>query len=125
MELASKFITPGILLLLTVLFGFWLRNSGRPYNGILFNFHKLIALGAVVLSAVQVYKILTDLESQALIMMLIIIAGLCVVALFATGAFMSIRKDANDIPRIIHNVALVLLVITMAGTFYFLAGTKI
>ena len=91
----------------------------------LFNVHKLIALGAVVLSGVQVYKILTGLEPWALIIMPITLAGLCVAALFATGAFMSIRKDANDLPRIIHNAALILLVITMAGTIYFLAGRKI
>ncbi len=121
-NLHQDLLHPESFLLLTVLFGFWLRSSGKPYNGLLFNVHKLIALGTVVLSAVQLYKILTDLEPRALIIMPIILAGLCVAALFATGAFMSIRKDANDIPRIIHNVALVLLVITMAGTIYFLAG---
>ena len=56
MEIASKFIAPGIVFLLTLVFGFWLNNSGKPYNGILFNIHKLIALGAVVATAMQIYN---------------------------------------------------------------------
>ena len=37
MDITSKFITPGIVFLLTLVFGFWLSNAGKPYNGILFN----------------------------------------------------------------------------------------
>ncbi len=125
MDMLARFVLPGIALLLTLVFGFWLQNSGKPYNGILFNIHKLIALAAVVLTAAQLYNILNEIEPQALIIMMIIVAGLGVVGLFATGALMSIRKGANDLARIIHNIALVLVVITMAATIYLLAGRQL
>jgi hypothetical protein len=57
MDTITQFTTPGIIFLLTLVFGIWLSNSGKPYNGILFNIHKLIALGAVIATTMQIYKI--------------------------------------------------------------------
>jgi hypothetical protein len=47
METLSKFTLHGILFALTFAFGFGSSRAGKPYNGLLFNAHKLIALGAV------------------------------------------------------------------------------
>ena len=125
MEIASKFITPGIVFLLTLVFGFWLSHLGKPYNGILFNIHKLIALGAVVAMAIQIYNILKVMEPQSLIVILAILAVICVIALFASGAFMSIRNLNYQVMKSIHNAVPVLLVIAMALTIYFLSGRNL
>ena len=125
MEIASKFIAPGIVFLLTLVFGFWLNNSGKPYNGILFNIHKLIALGAVVATAMQIYNIFKVMGSQSPIVILVILAAICVVALFASGAFLSIGNLNYQLMKTIHNIAPVLIVIAMALTFYFLSGRNL
>ena len=125
MEITSKLITPGIIFLLTLVFGFWLSNSGKPYNGILFNIHKLIALGAVVVTVMQVYSILKVMEPQSLIVILIIIVVVCVIALFTSGAFMSIGNVNYQTMKTIHNIAPVLIVIVMAWTIYLLSGRNI
>ena len=125
MEFASKFISSGIVFLLTLVFGFWLSHLGKPYNGILFNIHKLIALGAVVTTAIQIYNVLKIMESQSLIVILVIIAVICVLALFASGAFMSIGNLNYQVMKTIHNAAPVLMVIAMALTIYFLYGRNI
>ncbi len=122
MDTISKFTTPGIIFLLTLVFGVWLSLSGKPYNGFLFNVHKLIALGAVIATAIQIYKALQDAEIQALLIALIVFTGLCLVALFVTGALMSLGKPAYNVLRTIHNVAPFLAVITMAVTIYLLTG---
>ena len=57
MNTPSNFITPGIAFLLTLAFGLWLSLAGKPYNGLLFNTHKLIALGAVVVTSMQIYQV--------------------------------------------------------------------
>jgi hypothetical protein len=121
MDILTKFITPGIVFFLTLVFGIWLSNAGKPYNGLLFNIHKLIALGAVVVTASQIYKILKDLEPQALIVILIIATGVCIIALFASGAFMSIGNLNYQVMKLIHNIAPVLAVIAMAVTIYTLS----
>jgi hypothetical protein len=120
MDLASTFITPGIIFLLTLVFGVWLSQSGKPYNGILFNIHKLMALGAVIATAIQIYRAPINTEIQALLVALIILTGLCVLALFVTGALMSMGKPAYDTLLTTHRVAPVLAVIAMAATVYLL-----
>ncbi|MFZ6026832.1 MAG: hypothetical protein ACOYYS_03870 [Chloroflexota bacterium] len=113
MELANKFITPGIVFILTVAFGFWLSFAGRPYNGILFNVHKLIALGAVVVTIMQTVKTFRETGVQALPLLLVILAAVCAMALFATGALMSMEKFSYEVSRVIHRVAPVLALLAM------------
>ena len=122
MDILPKFIAPGIVFLLTLAFGVWLSNSGKPYNGILFNVHKLIALGAAILTAVQLFKVLRDTGVQLVPILLIVIAVVCIVALFATGALMSIEKMSYQVALTIHRLAPILAAIALAVSVYLLAG---
>jgi hypothetical protein len=116
-ETLSKFTSPGIGLALTLAFGFWLSRLGKPYNGILFNIHKLIALGTVVFAVLQISKTMNIAPSPFLITMLVL-AGLCVVVLFASGALMSIGKLDYALTLTIHRIALEALIIALAlGAF--------
>ena len=115
MDMFPKFITPGFAFLLTLGFGVWLSNSGKPYNGILFNIHKLIALGAAILTAIQLYKVLQDTGIQAVPILLVVIAVVCVVALFATGALMSMEKMSYQVSLTIHRLAPILAAIAMTA----------
>lgn len=111
METASKFILPGALLLLTYAFGFWLSVLSKPYNGLIFNIHKLVALGAVVFAVIQTYNLLKGPTIQFVVIALVAVCVLCIIALFATGALMSI----GNFPHApLATIALV----------YFLAGSK-
>jgi hypothetical protein len=120
METASRFITPAILFVLTLASGIWLSSAGKPLHPVIFTLHKLIALGAVVLTAIQIYYIFKSTPVQTLVIVLVILTGVCVVALFATGAFMSIGKNSYDLMLAIHRVALVLAPIAMAAAIYLL-----
>ena len=122
MDMLSKFSPPGIFFLLTLGFGIWLSLAGKPYNGILFNLHKLIALGAVIIIGIQVSKTLHSSDSQALIIALLVLAGICVVALFASGALMSMEKLNYEAMLAIHRVAPILAAIAMATAVYLLGG---
>jgi hypothetical protein len=125
MDTLSKFVAPGILFLLTLAFGVWLSLAGKPYNGILFNIHKLIALGAVIFTAVQLFKVLKGTGLQIVPILLIVVAVACVITLFATGALMSMGKLDYDVMLTIHKVAPILVAIAMAVTMYLLARTKL
>ena len=121
MDALNNFTVPGIIFLLTLVFGFWLSKVGKPYNGLLFNLHKLIALGAVLITAMRIYKMLANSEAQTLIVFLIVIAGICVIALFASGAFMSIGNLNYQLMKTIHNIIPIPMVIAMALTVYLLS----
>jgi hypothetical protein len=122
MNTIIKFVVPGAAFLLTLLSGLGLSNAGKPYNGILFNVHKLIALGAVVATGVQVVKWLKIVDFPALVVVLLVVAALCVVALFASGALMSLDKLDYALILLIHRVAPAGLVLAMALVVYLLAA---
>ncbi len=120
MDTLSKFTIPGILFLLTLVFGFWLSRVGKPYNGLLFNLHKLIALGAIVLAIIQFSKLLQTTASLAPLIALLVVAGVCVVALFASGALMSLGNLDYTLTLTIHRVAPVALTIALGWVIYLL-----
>jgi hypothetical protein len=122
MDTISKFLTPGIVFLLTLGFGLWLSLAGKPYNGLLFNLHKLIALGAVILAGMQLYQLMKNLPPQGLLITLIVLAVLGVLALFASGAFMSIGNLNYQLMLTIHRIALPLEIISMAVIIILLVG---
>ena len=96
--------------------------SGKPYNGILFNIHKLIALGVVIITALRVYEALKGAPAQALVIGLVGVTGLAVNALFASSALLSIGNVNYEVVRLIHNIALVAAVLAMGGVIYLLSG---
>jgi hypothetical protein len=122
MDMVSRFIVAGIAFLLTLASGVWLSRSGKPLKGAIINVHKLIALGAVIATAIQTYNALKSGEVQVVLIALLIVVGLCVVALFATGAWLSMNKPAYGILLTIHNITPFLAIIAMALTVYLLTG---
>lgn len=118
LEGLSNFLIPGIILLLTVAFGFWLSRLGKPYNGALFTVHKLLALGAVIAAGILVVGRLKSVDSQALVVILWIITVLSVIALFASGALMSADKLDYSLMRTIHRVAPVVLLLAAVLAVY-------
>jgi hypothetical protein len=125
MDMLSKFLVPGILLLLTLAFGVWLSLSGKPYNAILFNIHKLAALAVVVVMAIQFYRLLKGTPIQVPPIVLLILVGLSLLLLFFSGAMMSARKLDYAMMLSIHRKAIILLVIEVAGSIYLFTGRKI
>jgi hypothetical protein len=121
MELANRFITSGILFLLTLVFGFWLSHAGKPYNGLLFNVHKLIALGCVVLAGIQFSKTLH--APNGLLIALLAVLALCVIVLFASGALMSAGKLDYALMLTIHRVAPVVLVVGWGVSMFLLRSS--
>lgn len=111
MSILPSFVLPGLAFILTVTFGLWLSRSGKPYNGLLFNVHKLVALAAVILTVVQFVRLLKSVDLPAISIALLALAGLCAFALFISGALMSAGKFDHALLRTIHRIALIALVV--------------
>lgn len=118
MDMFPTIAAPGIAFVLTLAFGFWLSNAGKPYNGILFNIHKLIALGAVIIAVVQLTQMLKTASASAVIVALLVLAAICVIALFASGALMSAGKLDYGLMLTIHRIAPAALIVAMALEVY-------
>lgn len=114
MDTITQLAIPGVVFVLTLILGFWLSSAGKPYNGILFNIHKLVALGAVVATVIQLPKALDIVALPALVMAGLAVAAVCVVALFASGALMSMGKANYGLLLTVHRIAPALVAIAMA-----------
>ncbi|MGB9826143.1 MAG: hypothetical protein ACPLRU_05675 [Desulfofundulus sp.] len=121
MSILPSFVLPGLAFILTVTFGLWLSRSGKPYNGLLFNVHKLVALAAVILTVVQFVRLLTSVGLPAISSALLVPAGLCAFALFISGALMSAGKFDHTLLRTIHRIALTALVVALPYAVFLIA----
>ena len=118
MRALSRFVLPGIVFLLTVATGFWVGYSGRPYSTLVMTVHKLLALGALIVAAVQVVRRLRAARPRSLSIVLFVLAALCAVALFASGALMSIGTLDYALALTLHRVAPAVLLLAMALGIY-------
>lgn len=109
MDVASRFVLPGALLVITYASGFWLTALGRPYQGLPFNLHKLVALAAVVFVVLRFYDLLKGGPVPFVVVVLTMLAIASVVALFATGALLSVGSLPQAPLLVVHRVALVTL----------------
>jgi len=109
---------PGVVFVLTVIFGFWLSRLGKPYQQILFNIHKLIALAAVVLVGLQLSKWIKSGEVPPQMILLMILMAIMTIVLFAIGALMSLDKLDYKFLLFLHRIAPVGLV--LLGMIYWL-----
>ena len=114
----SKLLTPVILLALTLGFGLWLSLMGRPYNGLLFNIHKLLALGAAVLAGVQVFAWMKSMPLAIGLILLTAAAALGVLALFFSGAMLSMGRMEHTLALMIHRVGLALSVVVGVAAWF-------
>jgi len=118
MEVLSDILIPGIVFLLTIVFGFWLSKLGKPYHGALFNVHKLLALGAVIATGVQMFRTLEGTGTQVTLIILLVVAMVCVIALFASGALMSLDKLDYNLLRTIHRLAPIAIIVVIFWAIY-------
>lgn len=104
----SQRITGIIVLILLVLgSGVILSYFGKPYNTILFTFHKLIALVTAVTSTMLIVNLFRPGEVNVLFTALIIVAGFFVLLLFVTGALLSVGKFPHSTIVAVHAISTV------------------
>ncbi len=120
MAIVSRLLNPTLGFLLTLVFGLWLSRRGKPYNGLLFNVHKLIALAAVIFTVLAVYRALKGVDVAALMILLLVLAALGVIALFFSGALMSAGKGDFRLMKLTHNISPFILVAAMVYAVYLL-----
>ncbi len=121
---SARFVMPGCLLLLTLASGLWLSRAGKPLKTGLFTEHKLVALAAVIMAAVQTSGALAGTGTPAVLAALLLaVAG--VLALFVTGALMSMNRPGYRLLLTIHNLAPVAVVLAMAVAIYLLSQERL
>jgi hypothetical protein len=122
MNILNGFYLPIIGFVITVAFGFWVSKLGNPYNELLFNIHKLIALGTVIIASIKIFNAINGRSIQVLVIASLIFAGLSVVTLFVSGALLSSGNAKYKNLKLIHDIAPFVAALSLGGAFYLLAG---
>jgi len=97
-----------ILFIITVIAGIVLSLLGRPLNTALFNVHKLIGIGMVILSVIafiRLFKLETLPEGP--VKLLVVVAAISIIALIATGGLLSFDKFSGKFIVILHAISTV------------------
>jgi hypothetical protein len=110
----------GLFFLVIFASGFWLSRSGKPYNGILFNVHKLIALGALVLFVMTLYRTNQADALRVAELIAALVTGLLALTLLVTGGLSSIEKPMPEFVVTLHHIAPYLAVISTGVTLFLL-----
>ena len=119
--LTSKIIGTGVLFLFVFLSGFWLHNSGQPFNTITLTIHKLIALGTLIFIGVTIYQVnqVAPLSTTAIVAT--VITGIFFVMTIIAGGLLSLKQPVSAM-SIVHKVGPFLTVASTIVTLYFLVN---
>jgi hypothetical protein len=100
----GRVIGVGLFALLIFASGFWLNHTGKPYNGFVFNIHKLTAVTAVVLFAIALYRIHRLVRLSTVELMATTVNGLLFLGLLVTGSWLSINQPMPEIVLKLHHI---------------------
>jgi len=114
-----RIILTGVLFAVILASGLFLSRNGKPYSIVLFNVHKLAALGAAVYLAVSIIRIqrIAPLGGPALAVW--IISAVFFVILAASGGVMSAVKNYPPIVHTLHQLTPYLTVVATGLGIYF------
>jgi hypothetical protein len=118
MNVVTRLIVSGLLLVFTLVSGVWLSNSGKPINSLILTIHKLIALGMVIFISMTVNQIFRGSGADLVQVILIVVSAVLFLALFTSGAFLSMGKPAGGIVLTIHRVAPIVVSASIALLLY-------
>jgi hypothetical protein len=109
-----------IFFIIIYISGYRLKRTGKPYNSITFNIHKLISLAVIAFLIVKIYNINQVSEITLAEWVIIIITGFLFIIAIVSGGLRSIDKSASEVIPIIHKVTSFLTVFATAVLLYFL-----
>ncbi len=126
-----NFTTTGIFFLFILLSGFWVSRSGKPYNGLIFNIHKLIGLAAGIYLIRIVHLTnqsvpLSGLQWAAIIITILLfvvaVAAGGLLSILDTGGLKNLGSTMQSTIELAHKVMPYVIVVSTGLTVYLLLG---
>ncbi len=115
----TKTAIAGSFFLFIFVFGFLLSRAGKPYPTLLFNVHKLIALGALVYLGITVYNLHQAAPLTPAHLALVVFTGICFVVTIVAGGLLNIDKSPAFL-AVIHRFSPYLTLLSTAAVLYLL-----
>ena len=113
-----------LFFLFIFLSGFWLSRSGKPYNALIFNIHKLIGLATGVFLSLTVSQVHRAAPLGPLEINAVVVTALIFVGTVAAGGLSSIDRPMPSAISIMHKLFPYITVLSSAVTLYLLLSRK-
>ena len=114
---SGKLIISLVLLILIIIVGIVLHKTGKPYNTLLFNLHKLASVALVVIIVLLSVKYFKEIDAGLLFYIILGFSSVSFIVLFISGAMMSLDR-MHEIMRIIHIISTILEIISFSLIIY-------
>jgi len=115
-----RVLAAGMLFLAIFVTGYRLSSAGKPYNALLFNFHKLIGLATGVFLGLIVYRAHQAAPLEALTIAVVAVTIVFAIATVAAGGLLSVAKPMPAFVGLVHKVFPYLTVASAAVMLYLL-----
>ena len=125
MNILKIMLLPSALFLVLVGFGLWPGKTGKPYNNLLFNMHKLIALAAAILTGIRIFDLDPFSTFPNLAILLIGLAFVGVLGMFATGTLMSIKDEATETALVLHRIITGVIFLSFMFAIYLIINEQL
>lgn len=119
----SKVIISSLLITAILVLGLMLSKTGKPYNSILTAGHKLVSLALVIYLAIFLWGVVKGVDLSAVFYILSLVLLISIIALFASGAMLTLDKHAI-LMQWTHRFATVGFIVSLAIVFYRIASAK-
>jgi len=114
----------GLSFVFIFLSGLWLGRHEKPFNSLVLNFHKLIALAVGILGVVTAYRTNQVATPSATGLVTTVVACLLFLGTGITGGLLSTDKRMPATVQWAHRITPYLTVLSTAVMFYLLLGRK-
>ena len=98
----SRILFSIVLFVLTLVSGFIVAITDNPYNIVFFTIHKLFALVTTIVTGIAIYQMQKGIGLKPVVVFLVVVSVLFVIALFSSGAMLSIQKTPASAVLIVH-----------------------
>jgi len=97
--------------------GIFLRKKSRPYNKILFTFHKIVAVVYIIFTILVIRSFSRDPGPEGIFAFLLVFTAALILFSFITGALQSFEKPPPSVVSVTHKVSSYLMFICLPLTF--------
>ena len=109
--LSSRSIITGLLTLVVIISGFWLRKKGEPYHTGIFTIHKISIVATTVFLILIVLNHFTLYSFKAIDIVIFVFSTLIYIVAFVSGAMLSFKNIIKFTWKWIHLLSSVFILV--------------
>jgi hypothetical protein len=119
MSLTAKAIVNIALITLTIVLGYFLQKTGKPYSPWIFQAHKLLTIAFTVFMAFILVSFIKANGMAHIYTAMLFVAGASLILLLISGGFLSTDKWEKTM-ELLHRVSALTFSLSISAIFYLL-----